>query len=133
MPGIAVATVLGFLVLVALGAILRNPHSLLICGGLLLGCLLHSPIAPLGALVAVCFLFRRVELIAVSPSGGSAAVVDTLPNVEPDPVPEPTGYHDVRGYYRTIADGETQWVRPHVRSNPDGILRNNLNQRAVQK
>ncbi|MCK2000836.1 hypothetical protein MZM54_05460 [[Brevibacterium] frigoritolerans] len=34
------------------------------------------------------------------------------------------GYHSVDGYYRS--DGT--YVEPHIRSNPDGILSNNINQ-----
>lgn len=43
-------------------------------------------------------------------------------NVEPYENDEHPGYHQVDGYYRS--DGT--YVEPYIRSNPDGVLSNNL-------
>lgn len=37
-----------------------------------------------------------------------------------------TGVHSVKGHTRELQDGSTTYVRPHVRTNPDGIKSNNL-------
>jgi len=36
------------------------------------------------------------------------------------------GIHSVRGHYRENSDGSASYVRPHIRTNPDGIESNNL-------
>lgn len=38
----------------------------------------------------------------------------------------PSGYHHVNGYTRIGADGQPEYVQGYIRSNPDGILENNL-------
>lgn len=38
----------------------------------------------------------------------------------------PVPVHHVNGYFRSTPDGGTAYVRPHVATNPDGILENNL-------
>jgi len=39
---------------------------------------------------------------------------------------EEPGIHSVKGHIRENADGSTSYVRPHVRTNPDGVEHNNL-------
>lgn len=41
-------------------------------------------------------------------------------------VKAPSGYHHVNGYTRIAPDGHTEYVHDYIRSNPDGILENNL-------
>lgn len=41
-------------------------------------------------------------------------------------VKAPPGYHHVNGYTRIAPDGHTEYVHDYIRSNPDGILENNL-------
>lgn len=36
------------------------------------------------------------------------------------------GIHGVKGHIRKNADGSTSYVRPHIRTNPDGVESNNL-------
>lgn len=38
----------------------------------------------------------------------------------------PVPVHHVNGYFRSSSDGGTTYVHPHVATNPDGILENNL-------
>ena len=38
----------------------------------------------------------------------------------------PSGYHHVNGYTRIAPDGHKEYVHDYIRSNPDGILENNL-------
>ncbi len=39
------------------------------------------------------------------------------------------GYHDVHAYVRQGANGDMQFVKAHIRSNPDGIIENNISYR----
>lgn len=43
-----------------------------------------------------------------------------------DPYVRAPGYHQVHGYDRVEPNGQVQHVDPYIRSNPDGILENNL-------
>ena len=38
----------------------------------------------------------------------------------------PVPIHHVNGYFRSTPDGGTTYVQPHVATNPDGIVENNL-------
>lgn len=69
---------------------------------------------------------------------GVDAVIDTTTDTVNATDPVQNGhinnadYHQVRGYIRHDADGSTEYVRPHLRTNPDGIIENNFSYKGEQ-
>lgn len=75
-------------------------------------------------LVIIALILPFLKVMHFDGMMGDAHTVDVTPH--DNVIPPPDGYHHVNGYWRTMPDGHTEYVHSYLRSNPDGIIENNL-------
>lgn len=75
-------------------------------------------------LVIIALILPFLKVMHFDGMMGDAHTVDVTPH--DNVIPPPDGYHHVNGYWRTMPNGHTEYVHSYIRSNPDGIIENNL-------
>ena len=81
-------------------------------------------------LVIIALILPFLKVMNFDGMIGDTHAVDVTPH--DNVIPPPDGYHNVNGYWRTMPDGHTEYVHSYVRSNPDGIIENNISSGYMQ-